>query len=449
MKAICDKFGGSSFPDYMGFMQAAEYLSCQIEEGYRPIAVVSAPKGVSDMLIDAAAGRLGMDELKDSLLDKYSGMVRDMFGSGREARNAKLEIEAEMGRLREAIEKEGKDCFLSLGENHSSILLAHAIRALGHGSSHADGYTAGVTVTKRGAVVEDETDRRLRATLDRQLSKQDIIPVIGGYVGDCDGRYVIMGRNTTDVTGALISRAAGAEAYEIIKDVPGVYRVEPEFCETEVIDRLSYDEAGQITWRGAKVVHPHAITVARKAGIPIRVRNMYDAGFTTIHHDSSTTEEKPVAAISARRFYMINVSDDAMNTPEGRGYLAMMSSVLSAHDIDILDAAMPANTISVVIPVSEHTRNGIEEELAASLAESGYSPVIEGREVGGISITGEAMKGRPGTLSYLSGILGRECVSVVMGSQSDEAVSSPTINFYVEGGELDRTVKRLCEELFA
>jgi len=97
---------------------------------------------------------------------------------------------------------------------------------------------------------------------------------------------MLMGRNTTDVTGALVSGALGAEAYEILKEVPGIFRVEPEYCATGIAPKLSYGEAGQIAWRGAKVVHPHAITIARRKGLPIRlnIRNERRQKILTTNH---------------------------------------------------------------------------------------------------------------------------------------------------------------------
>ena len=445
---ICDKFGGSTFADHKGFDQAAEYLSHQLKTGYRPIAVVSAPKGVSDLLIDGADGRMGLQEVRERLDARYRGIIANIT-DGCHRQRALREIEDELARIELAMEGHGKDCFLALGENHSGILLSNALRAHGCEATYDDGYHAGVSVTGRGAVMDYKSMIKIRDRLQARMARGNAVPVIGGYVGKTPrSRYKLMGRNTTDVTGALVSCAAKAVYYEIVKDVPGVFRVEPEFCQTGIAPKLSYGEAGQITWRGAKVVHPSAISIARKNSLTMHIRNMDEDSHTLISEQSGTTTEHPVAAISAGKFYMLNISDDIMNTAEGRGYLERIAGFFSQAGLDIFDAAMPANTISITIPSKEYERGKTENELRRHLSEYGYSPDISGREVGGISMTGEAMRRRPGTLSQLAGALSSRQISITMSSQSDEAILSPTINFYVDPDRLNEAVQAMCKELF-
>jgi len=451
---VCDKFGGSVFQGYEGFRQAADYLSEQFKEGCMPVAVVSAPNGVSNRLIevlrspDTVRGQY-VHGLRDELHDRYTGIIEELT-DGRHRKHAMRDIGQELARMESALDEHGEGCFLALGENHSGLLLKHALRARGYGSSeYMDGYKAGVSVSRKGAVDVEQSVKNIRRQLCGMMDDRSI-HVIGGYVGRRGkrGRYVLMGRNTTDVTGALVSVAAETKDYEVIKDVPGIYRVEPEFCQTGIIPRLSYNEALQITGRGARVVHPHAITIAQRQRMPIKVKNMEKDSFTLISDRTGTTAEHPVAAISAGRFYVINISDDIMNTLEGRGYLAAVAAALSKMGLDIYDAAMPASTISITVPFQEYETGRSGDELRKRLRKGGFSPTISGREVGGISLTGEAMKRRPGTLSCLAGILGRGGISVVMGSQSDEAVLSPAINLYVNPDALPAAVQALCKELF-
>ena len=447
---IVVKFGGSVLKDHRGFADSADYLARLRDEGRITIGVVSAPKGVTNSLKKAESNRdkknvkIFIKELRekyDAILGKIPARnIRD------EASN---QMEEELNHLKELLLSSGKrDEIVSKGETHSGIILSHMMRERGCDSTFIDGYSIGVTVNSNGGIEESLTLQNIKNNLERYLGSST--PIVGGYVGRCmeTNEYRLLGDNTTDVTGALVASAGHADIYEIVKDVPGIYRVEPEYGKKDVIPILSYDEASQITWRGSEVVHPLAIQYAKHNSISIRVKNLKQRKSTLISRESSTTHEHPVAAISARRFYLISVEDDLMDTPEGRGYLSKMTGILSESGVDISDVSTSPNVISVTIPLgSQKTDGRIEDVLKKRLEDYGYHPNVQGKEVGGISITGEAMQNRPGTFAHLAGILGRKRISIIMGSQSDETLRSPNIIFYIRPKLLRTAVNAYCEDL--
>ncbi|HID17882.1 TPA: aspartate kinase, partial [Candidatus Bathyarchaeota archaeon] len=263
------KFGGSVLRDGGGFLEAANYAANLIRSRSLVVAVVSAPKGVTDALISLHRNR---DEgIIKSLWSRYEKIIE--FIPNPKFRERALErVEAELKKLGEPM---SYDEFVSKGEDHSGIILSHFLMALGYKAEYMDGYEAGIVVDSNGVLKENLSILNVKRSLERLWgSASAIVPIVGGFVGRKleTGERKLLGRNSTDVTGAIAAAALNAN-YEIIKDVPGIYLVEPEYGKTQVIPRLSYDEAGELTWRGIEVVHPMAIKVAKSHNIPIRVRN--------------------------------------------------------------------------------------------------------------------------------------------------------------------------------
>ncbi len=453
---VC-KFGGTVFPgrNYSKeFSDAANCVLNQQERGYTPIGVVSAPKGITDML-------LGMWEEKHGPVSTFVywdvANLREKCHKMSEGHDDLCQkLEGESRKLEELlIDRREKDKALLIGENISGICLSAAITRRGHESVYLDGYEAGVVVNPSKVPQEEKSITNIRKKLNRHLDTESkTIPIIGGYGGKCSKtrRHKLMGRNSTDVTGALVAAATGATKYEIIKKVSGIYRVEPEFGNYGTIPSMHYDEAIELGWRGVRVVHPSAVRVAKKYNIPIHVKNLEGAPGTLISNKTSTTKKRPVAAISASHFYMLTVLDEIMDVKGiGTGYLSQISGILSNHKIDIFNNFSSSFSISVIISPSERVINGepVEQILERSLRKYGRKPErIEGKTVGGINIVGKGIKGRRGTLAEVSGALAKNGVNVVAGTLSDEA-RSPNMVFCVDKKLLKRSVSALCKKLFS
>lgn len=289
------------------------------------------------------------------------------------------------------------------------------------------------------------------------------IPVVGGYIGrrQDNGEPITLGRNTTDVTGSVVSFALSSK-YEIIKDVPGVYRIEPVIkvngktikIETDFLRHISYEEATQIAWRGSKVVHPHAIDIARDGNIPIRIKCIGPGDGTLITDVSDTTPDKPIAAISTGSFYLLSVNDSELtDLREATKYCDKILKVLAELNVGIFDQARSPSVITFAVPSvydGEQTNmNYITKTLRGSLVDIGKNPRhVKHSDVFGMSFTGGAMKGTPGVTARITEILRREGVSIVMGGQTDETEGSPVINYYMDPNHAERAARALCAELF-
>jgi len=455
-RRIVGKYGGSMFTDFEGYRKGAEHLIYTLEgTGKKPIAVLSAPKGATDMTGDVWENRPGSFQ---TLMDYYDKFISEIKNPIKD-RVAKA-VDKEYKFMESALgDKVNEDRFRAKPEDHSGIFMTAALEEIGYNGVYLDGAQAGIVTNFNGKILEKQSMSNIHNNVNKYLRQGDKdIAIIGGFVGKLlnENKYKLMSRNSTDATGAITACSFGA-VYLIIKDVPGIYRMEPEYGETEIIEKLSYDEASHIAWRGAKVVYPPAIRMAKNNQIEIIVKSLSDnETYTLIGNESMTTNDNPVAAISAGRFYILSVIDDDMGVEDGVGYLSDVSGIISDCKINILDANAPANTISLIMKESDNVvkYNGRKEPLhdivREILNEKGYRPSeVRGDIVGGICLTGEAMKGRPGTLSRLTGILGKEGISIEANMQVFEKISGdPAITLYVDEGSLKDAVNALYNDLF-
>jgi aspartate kinase len=486
-KSIVVKFGGSTFPQndlYRGFSEARKYLSTLYEGGRRPVAVVSAPQGMSDLVLEAerafetgytpknpivarAAEHVGNRKkfaasLAEGIMDVYSSETKKMGPSG----NKLLEkLEREVDKLKwsfEAIDRSNNYERRAMPENHSGTALSYMLEDAGIESRYFDGMQVGVKASPRGMVMRSVSSHDIRETLDPHLGRGSV-PVVGGYIGRRidNGEPIILGRNTTDVTGSIVALSIGAKDYHIIKDVKGIYRIEPVIrvngesimIPTDFLDKMSYDEAIQIAWRGSKVVHPCAIDIARDGPVKVRVKSIGEDEGTLISQEPGSTAEKPVAAISTGRFHLLSINDPAMSVPdESHGYMHKVTGILAKNGVSFSDCATPASAMTFAIPLDYDGKvtdiEFLKSDLGKCLREYGYNPRdVSSRNVGGISLTGDAMRGAPGVTARISGVLGRENVNIIMGGQTDEKGSS-AINYYVELEHFGKAIRALCSDLF-
>ena len=436
------KFGGSVISGREGFFGATEYAT-KLLHGFKPLLVVSAPKGVTSLL-ENLYGKVDRNAILG--LRKRYAMVLAGISDEQIRQDASEQIESALRSLEGSMDY---DQFVSQGEDHSGLILTHFLESLGYESLYMNGYNAGILVDSRGIIKERLSISNVRRNLTRYLEQDnDVIPIIGGFVGrQLDtAKYRLLGRNSTDVTGAIVAAATDAD-YEIIKDVPGIYFVEPEFRKSHVIPLLSYEEAGELAWRGIEAVHPIAVRIAKNNDIPIRVKSLHDKTKTLITGKSASTRERPIAGISARRFYLLNISDELMNTSEGRGYLSTVTGILSSYGIDIYDVATSANVISVTIHPRQNVAKNekIEIILTKCLEEHNYRPSVRGKRIGAISIVGKALKENTEIISRLTSLFHRNRIGIRMISKGD----SQNLIFGIEEKGLVAAVNLLYGELFS
>ncbi len=443
------KYGGSLLSSADAFRTAASYVVGKSTDGSRAVVLVSAMSGLTNRFMDIY-DRRALQELS-AIENIYWEVAKPL--PKRHHDQAMEEIKEEMKALKILLEARNKDAFVGSAEGHSAILQKYHILAQDRDAAHLSGADAGFLLNAHGLIDMEASRVNLRERVGGLLSKG--IPVVGGYLGrhHKTDAYQLGARNSNDGFAAALAVALGAQAVEIVKDVPGVFRVYPRE-DLGILRKLSYNEAGNMSWTGSPVVHPSAIIISESSGLPIVVKNMQSDG-TVISTETETTKEKFVASVVPERTFMVTIRDRMIGTYEGMGYWSIISSFEEGRGNAITPVSAMGG-ISYTLNIDDRKKAGDNEtlfrnhieELRAHLNANGFRASVVGDEVGRITLVGDAMQSRQGTFYYLTGILSERGISLRSTVQIDEKVMPPVISIVVDSDNLESTTTALTEELF-
>jgi aspartate kinase len=312
---IVMKFGGSSVADARRILAVRSIVSDRRER--RPVVIVSALAGVTDLLLEAiGAARSGERDLLDRLLSDIERRHRwALTGAVQEPKrlhHLSLEIDSMFEDLRQRIRsirilREGTpratDAVLAFGEMLSASIISAAFRDAGLPSRLVD---------PREVIATDESFGEAEPELDavRENARLKLlpaveageIPVLGGYVGATgQGDTTTLGRGGSDTSAAVLGAAMDAEEIQIWSDVDGLMSADPALVPgARTLPRISFAEAAELAFYGARVLHPDAIAPAVKRRIPVRVLNSLqpEAAGTLIMDEES--EAGALASVASR-----------------------------------------------------------------------------------------------------------------------------------------------------
>src|SRR6476660_3746337 len=323
---IVMKFGGTSVADraaierLIAIVRAARQAAIQPEstDWRGPIVVVSALGGVTDRLLgvaaEAGAGDVeGAHENIRALEARHLEVARVIVDDDERHRTehfirdefAELErIAGALGVLREVTPR-WLDAIAATGEILSSRMVAAALSSHGLAASWVDARRAIVTTADHtsAAPLEDETKAALSAAVDPLLAARRI-PVVGGFVGATRaGVTTTLGRGGSDYSAAIIGASLGADEIQIWTDVDGMLTADPRIVrDVQVVPHLSFAEASELAYFGAKVLHPATIQPAVTRNIPVRILNSHrPTARGTLNTGERPKTERPLTAVASKK----------------------------------------------------------------------------------------------------------------------------------------------------
>jgi aspartate kinase len=310
------KFGGTSVADADRIRAAAEIVRGRLPR--RPVVVVSALAGVTDLLVRAvlAAKDGERDEQESILADlgrRHRWAVSGCVSDASRRHDLGLEVDALFEDLRQLLRSvrilgEGtprsSDALLAFGEMLSSRIIAAAFTDGGLNSRLVDAREVMITDATFGAAVpdRDELASRGRRVLLPSVDAGEV-PILGGFFGaTADGRTTTLGRGGSDMSAAVLGAALGASEIEIWTDVDGVMTADPRRVPAATRRAsVSFAEAAELSYYGAKVLHPASIAPAVAAKIPVRVLNAWHPdGAGTVVLGAVADDAPPLASIASR-----------------------------------------------------------------------------------------------------------------------------------------------------
>ena len=437
MIKVC-KFGGTSMADGNTMLRVKEIVE---SDGERRYVVVSAPGKrfggdikITDLLYETyesvrLTGKTGSPFEK--VKERFRSIVRELGISF--PVNDVLE-ETERAILSEAT----ADFIASRGEYLSARVMAALLEI-----PFIDA-RAVVKFTPEGRLDGGRTYSLLAAAL-----KGKPRAVVAGFYGeDAEGRVKTFSRGGSDISGAIVARAVGAELYENWTDVSGFLACDPRIVEDPVpIRALSYKELRELSYMGANVLHSEAIFPVREADIPIRIKNTFrpeDEGTEIVPTSRHTYSGRRVTGIAGKKnFTVIFLEKSLMNTEIGFTYRVL--AVFLKHGVSFEHIPTGIDTMSFVID-SALLKNGVLEELCAEIEESVQPDNLRViNDIALIAVVGHGMAKSVGTSARLFEAIARAGVNVRM---IDQGSSELNIIVGVDNENYERTLKAVYEEFF-
>ncbi len=452
------KFGGTSVADGDRIARVAGIVAPRVEEGHEVAVVVSALSGITDHLIRNAvemvqcSGKPPVDACIRSLRERHFQALRiaapdhaDAVGQEVEARLTTLEnILSAVYTLKELTPR-SRDYIISFGERLSAPIVSAALRQRGIPSIVLDGCEAGILTTPNhgDALALPASDGRIRQKVLPLLSHA--VPVITGYMGCTEkGIVTTLGRSGSDYSATIIGAAIDADEIWIWTDVDGVMTCDPRLIsDARVLPTISYLEAMELSYFGAKVLHPRSLEPAMRKNIPIRVKNTFNHNHpgTTVLRDEHRDKRVVKALTIIEKVGLINITGVQMI---GRpGVAKSLLSALAEKDVNILMISQGSSEANISL-IIEEAHLPVAIEALAPIQKSGIvREVTADPDVVAIAVVGSGMAGTPGISGRIFTALGKAGVNVIMISQGSSEVN---VSFVVKTEDGPRALRALHDE---
>jgi aspartate kinase len=429
------KFGGTSVADAAAFENVARIVAGEREAA--PVVVVSAMSGVTDALL-AATNIASLQEV----FERHRSVSRELLDDNKAFAERLNSAEQEIVQLLEGTGKRKllQDAVVSFGEMLSSALLAELLIQRGIEARQVDARRCIITDEEHtsAAPLMTETFARSKSELF-PLIDSGAVPVLGGFIGATrQGVTTTLGRGGSDYTAALLGAALGVSEIQIWTDVTGVLTADPRVVpEAQTIERLSYSEAAELAYFGAKVLHPKTIQPAIESSIPVRICNSrapQEAG--TLVGPQSETSPRTVKAI-AHKTGVTTVQITSLRMLGAYGFLRALFEVFDKHRT-VVDV-VTTSEVSVSLSLDDASAlPAIVEELERL----GTVRVEPGRAI--LCVVGEGLGGTPGIAARVFSTISDINVTLI-----SQGASSINFTFAIEEERVKEAVTRLHEEFFA
>jgi len=443
------KFGGTSVGDAACITRTAEIIAKAAKQS-GCLTVVSAMSGVTNRLIEAAKkAQAGNTEEAAAILDglrrQHESALTSLIPQEKERARISQRIEevlAEGRRLCDGtallreLTPRTLDAISSLGERLSAPLVAAAVRELGLSSEAIEATELIVTdAFHGGAEPQMELTRAKSQTRLRPLLERGIAPVVTGFIGaTADGQLTTLGRGGSDYSATILGAAMEADEVIIWTDVDGVLTADPRLVpEARTIPVISYREAAELAYFGAKVLHPKTLNPVVEAAIPVWIRNSFapEKPGTKITPEGRSIGGGVKALTAIRDVTLISVGGPGIvglpdvvgrtfsTTAEVRANVLLISQSSSQNDICFIVSTVDA----------QRTVEALRKEFAQDLAHHKVEHITVDSNIAIVAVVGENMRGTPGIAGRTFNALGRENVNLIAIAQGS---SESNISFVID-----------------
>jgi aspartate kinase len=453
MNLVVMKFGGTSVEDPNAIGRTAAIVAGRVAQGKQPVVVVSAMAQVTDQLLRAGAAasqgdRTGALAITSRLRARHRDTATALVKNQADCAELTGFIDRKFDSLDEVLRGLSaileltpriSDLIVSYGERVSSRIVAAAFRELGIDSVHVDAREVIVTDSQfQKAIPQNELIEKRAAEKLLPLATQGKVPVMGGFIAANEaGITTTLGRGGSDFTGALIGGALSAEAIEIWTDVDGIMTADPRVCPDALrVKVISFEEAAELAYFGAKVLHPATILPAVKKNIPVLVLNSRNASCEGTRITSLAPRCKsPFKSIAVKKKLSI-IDLVASRMLMTHGYMKEIFTVFDKHKCAVDMVSTSEVSVSLTVD-SNYNLPAIAADLSR-LADVKY----EGRKAL-ICMVGDDIRGQSGIAAQVFNAIRH--VNVRMISQGASEIN---MSFMIEEDDADEAVRSLHAAFF-
>ncbi len=447
------KFGGTSVEGATAFQNAARIVFERRE--LQPVVVVSAMSGFTDALLESVAVALrsgsseGLSHLQkhvdrhgrviDALLSNKAPAMRTLVAQSRNEIGQLLQrAESEVGGDRQR-RKYFDDAVVSYGERMSAAMLAAVLSENKVNAEAVDARLCIITDDQHGNATPlmDQTFTCTNQQLNPRINSK-CIPIMGGFIGSSEsGNTTTLGRGGSDYTAAIVGAAVNAKEIQIWTDVPGVLTADPRVApKARTVPQLSFEEAAELAYFGAKVLHPKTLYPAIERNIPVRICNSRapESGSTLV---LAETEKSPqtVKAI-AHKTGVTTVQVTSARMLGAYGFLRALFEIFDRHRTAV--DVVTTSEVSVSLSLDDTTSL---PAIVEDLKPLGSVSIEDKRAI--LCIVGEGLRSTPGIAARIFSTISNINVSLI-----SQGASRINLTFAVEESRAREAVMRLHKEFF-
>ncbi len=443
------KFGGSSLATGERLLEVGKLVKRLMAEGQKPIMVCSAMGSTTNRL--QAAGQLALEEGSvhiDSLRTLHMSAI-DNNGLSDEVR---VDTECLLEDLRSLLKGVSYireltprtiDHLVSFGERMSIRIMAGVLNKLGVPAQAFDSWTVGlVTNGEHGnSAILDMSSNKIKTFFSK--FGQDEVPVITGFIGKSeDGRITTIGRGGSDLTATYIGSSIGADEVQVWKDVDGMLTADPKTVpDAEPVPCVSYEEAAELAYFGAMILHPAAMRPVQRASIPVRIKNSYNPSHPgTVIVESRDLKDVLVSAITCKRHIsLIDIVSTRM--VKQVGFISKVFGTFSKYGISVDMIATSEVSISLTLD-SHWGDSNVKKDVIKEL--SAIADITEKPDVSIVSLIANVERSSE-VMSEVFSIMKKENIHVLMLSQGASKVN---ISLVIPDNEVDLAISSLHSHFF-
>jgi bifunctional aspartokinase / homoserine dehydrogenase 1 len=456
------KFGGTSMGS-ADRMRVAARISTEQKNARPVVAVVSAMAGVTDLLLNTlrhaeAGDEAGIEANVSRLSERHLEACEQLLAgeSGSRTRAGIEALIADFHRIAHGMRMLGErpprsvDEAIAIGERLSALILAEHLESSGVPARAINGADVIVTDAVFGNATPLMAETRKKANeVIRPLLDAGILPVVTGFNGaTVDGRPTTLGRGGSDFSASILAAALDASELYIWTDVDGIMSADPRsVSDARVLDAVTYSEAAELAYNGAKVLHPRTLAPLIERQIPVWSKNSFH-----LEHPGTRiiptidAPPGPRAVTSMANVALVSL-EPASAAVSGTRLMARALEALAAANAEVLALTSSSYRQSFCFLVRKEelgaAMKSLESDLALELTHGYLKPIEVDENVGLLAVVGVGMHGTPGLAGRIFSAISRENVNIIAIAQGS---SELTISVVVHRDGLERAIRAVHRE---